>query len=415
MSASMRRSWKRLAWRRPAGLRPKAGGPPADVGRSTGAGGGRPHGRQPRRFARLGALMVKEGLQVLRDPSSLMIAFGLPTMLLWLFANAISLDVDRVHFGVALEGGGQAAYELAAAYAATPYFEARPARHRRQLDALMDSGEIRGYVLIPANFDRDLAAGVAPQIQVITDATEPNTAKFIGGYAQGVLGNWLADRSGSAAAGRIAVQQRFWYNPELNSRQVLIPGGIAIIMTMIGTLLTALVISREWERGTMEGLMSTPASMAELLLSKLAPYFLLGMLATLGCTFMAVTFYGVPLRGSLAALMTVSAVFLLPALGQGLLISTLTKSQFTAAQVALFAGFMPALILSGYLFEIDAMPAWLQAVTHLVPARHYVPSLQSIFLAGDLWPQMLRDMAALLALGLAIFALTLRRVRKSLD
>lgn len=408
----MQPPWKRLAGRRPARLRHKAGNPSAAES-STGAGGERPHGEQSRRFARLGALMVKEGLQVLRDPSSLMIAFGLPTMLLWLFANAISLDIDRVHFGVALEGGGQAAYELAAAYGATPYFEARPARHRRQLDALMASGEIRGYVLIPANFDRDLAAGGAPQIQVITDATEPNTAKFIGGYAQGVLGNWLADRS--AAAGRITMQQRFWYNPELNSRQVLIPGGIAIIMTMIGTLLTALVISREWERGTMEGLMSTPASMVELLLSKLAPYFLLGMLATLGCTFMAVTFYGVPLRGSLAALMTVSAVFLLPALGQGLLISTLTKSQFTAAQAALFAGFMPALILSGYLFEIDAMPAWLQAVTHLVPARHYVPSLQSIFLAGDLWPQMLRDMAALLALGLAIFALTLRRVRKSLD
>ena len=155
--------------------------------------------------------------------------------------------------------------------------------------------------------------------------------------------------------------------------------------------------------------------MAELLGSKLAPYFLLGMLANLGCAFMAVALYGVPFRGSLAALLAVSAVFLLPALGSGLLISTLVKSQFSAAQIALFAGFMPALILSGYLFEIEVMPAWLQAITHLVPARHYVPSLQSIFLAGDLWPQILRDMAALLALGLVFFGLTLRRARKSLD
>ena len=361
-----------------------------------------------------GALLKKEALQVLRDPSSLLIAFVLPLMLLWLFANAISLDVDDVRFGVVLEGSGQGAWDLAAAYAATPYFRVTPARDRRELDALLGAGKLKGYVVIPADFDRMLKApGGVPQIQVITDATEPNSAKFVGGYAQGVLNNWLAERS--APAGRVSLQQRFWYNPELDSRQVLIPGGIAVIMTMIGTLLTALVVSREWERGTMEAMMSTPASMAALLASKLAPYFLLGMLANLGCAFLAVALYGVPFRGSLAALMAVSAVFLLPALGLGLLISTLVKSQFAAAQIALFAGFMPALILSGYLFEIEAMPAWLQAITHLVPARHYVPSLQSIFLAGDLWPQMLRDMAALLGLGLAFFALTLRQARKSLD
>ena len=366
-----------------------------------------------RRAKRLGALMNKEALQVLRDPSSLLIAFVMPVVLLWLFANAISLDIDDVRFGVVLEGNGQAARELAAAYAATPYFRVTPARDRRELDSLLGTGKLKGYVVIPAHFDRALdAANGVPQIQIITDATEPNTAKLVGGYAQGVLNAWWRGRS---TAGRIEVQQRFWYNPELNSQQVLIPGGIAIIMTMVGTLLTALVVSREWERGTMEAMMSTPVSMAELLAGKLTPYFLLGMLANLICTFMAVTVYGVPLRGSLAALMAVSTVFLMPALGQGLLISTLTKSQFTAAQAALFTGFMPALILSGYLFEIDAMPAWLQAITHAVPARHYVPSLQSIFLAGDLWPQILRNMAALLALGLVFFGLTLRQVRKSLD
>ena len=367
-----------------------------------------------RRARMLSALMKKEALQVLRDPSSLLIAFVLPPLLLWLFANAVSLDVDEVRFGVVLEGSGQAAWDLAAAYAATPYFRVTSVRDRRELDPLIGTGELKGYVVIPENFDRTLTVpGSVPQIQVITDATEPNSAKFVSGYAQGVLNTWLAARS--ASAGRISLQQRFWYNPELDSRQVLIPGGIAIIMTMIGTLLTALVVSREWERGTMEAMMSTPASMAELLVSKLAPYFLLGMLANLGCAFLAVAVYGVPFRGSLTALLAVSAVFLLPALGLGLLISTLVKSQFSAAQFALFTGFMPALILSGYLFEIEAMPAWLQAITHLVPARHYVPSLQSIFLAGDLWPQMLRDMAALLSLGLVFFGLTLRQARKSLD
>ena len=367
-----------------------------------------------RRAKRLGALMRKEALQVLRDPSSLLIAFVLPVVLLWLFANAISLDIDEVRFGVVLEGEGQAARELAAAYAATPYFRVTTARDRRELDALVGAGKLKGYAVIPANFDRTLvAAHGVPQIQVIADATEPNTASFVAGYAQGVLNGWLAERS--AAAGRINVQQRFWYNPELNSQRALIPGGIAVIMTMVGTLLTALVVSREWERGTMEAMMSTPTGMLELLVGKLSPYFLLGMLANLGCAFLAVAVYGVPFRGSLAALLVLSAVFLVPALSLGLLISTLTKSQFTSAQTALFAGFMPALILSGFLFEIEAMPAWLQALTHLVPARHYFPSLQSIFLAGDLWPQMLQDMAALLALGALFFGLTLRQSRKSLD
>ncbi len=364
---------------------------------------------------RLKALVVKEALQVLRDPSSLLIAFVLPPILLWLFANAMSLDVDDVPFGVVLEGVGDASFQLAAAFEATPYFDAHMVRDRREVEDLITRGSLRGYVVIPQNFDEVLAAGGAPQLQVITDASQPNTANFVYGYAEGVLSAWMTGRPGASVAPVISLEPRFWFNPELDSRRVLTVGGFAIVMTIIGTLLTALVMAREDERGTMEAMMSTPASMLELLIAKLAPYFLLGMGGALGCAWMLVNLYGVPFRGSLGALLAVSACFMVPALGQGLLISTLARTQFIAAQLAVFSAFMPATLLSGALFEIDSMPVWLQPVTLFVSARPYVGSLQTVFLAGDVWPQFLRDMAELLLLGMFFFALTLRRARKSLD
>ena len=371
----------------------------------------------PLSWTRLKALVIKESLQVLRDPASLLIAFVLPPVLFFLHANAVSLDIRNVELGVVLEGDGQGARELAAAYAATPYFRVTPARDRRQLDPLLFAGDIRGYVVIPQDFDEQLLDRERiPSIQVITDGSQPNTANFVGGYAHGVLGNWLASRGvGEAAEAPISIEERFWFNPELASQSVLLPGAMAIVMTMIGTLLTALVIAREWERGTMEAMMSTPATTLELLISKLAPYFVLGMMATVGCLLMAVLLYGVPFRGSVSALLLVSAVFLIPALGQGLMISTLSKNQFVASQLAVFSGFMPAFVLSGFLFEIDSMPQWLQYLTQLVPARHFVAALQTLFLAGDIWPQLLRNMLALLGIGAVFFGITLAQSHKRLD
>lgn len=369
----------------------------------------------PISFTRLRALVIKESLQVVRDPAALLIAFVLPPMLMFLFANAVSLDVKDVRFGVVLEGDGHAAHQLAAAYAATPYFRITPAHDRRELHPLLVSGDLKGYVVIPIDFDEQLLnPATSPHIQVITDASSPNDASFVASYARGVFNNWFASLAGAEAA-RIQIQQRYWFNPELDSRRVLLPGAMAIIMTLIGTLLTALVISREWERGTMEAMMSTPAGILEILTSKLAPYFVLGILATLGCTFMAVVFYDVPFRGSLFALLVMTSVFLVPALGQGLLISTLAKNQFIACQAAVFSGFMPALLLSGFLYEIDSMPQWLQLLTNLVPARPFVESLQTLFLAGDLWPQLLSNILGLLAVGALFFGLTLVSSHRRLD
>ena len=366
-------------------------------------------------WTRLRALVIKEGWQVLRDPSSLLIAFVLPPVLFFLFANAVSLELENVDLGVVREADGEAALELAAAYQATPYFRVTAARDRREVESLLTTGHLKGFVVIPQDFDRQLRQPWGePVVQVVTDGSQPNTANFVSNYARGVLGNW-AQQAGGTVSPTLAVEQRFWFNPELDTHRVLLPGAIAIVMTLIGTLLTALVVAREWERGTMEAMMSTPAGIVELLLSKLAPYFVLGMMATVGCTLMGVLLYGLPFRGSMMALLLVSAAFLVPALGQGLLISTLAKNQFIACQAAVFSGFMPAFLLSGFLYEIDSMPAWLQPVTQAIPARHFIESLRSIFLAGDLWAELFSNILALLAIGAVFFFLTLRKSHKRLD
>jgi ABC-2 type transport system permease protein len=370
-------------------------------------------GFSPRRLA---ALVRKETLQVLRDPSALLIAFVLPVVLLFLFAYAVSLDVRDVRLGVVLESDGAAAQSLAAAFAGTRYFDMTPARDRRTVEQELVAGRVRGFVVIPQDFERRLAAGNGrPIVQVVTDGSQPNTASFVGGYAEGVVQNWLAGRGTGSGSAQIALQPRFWFNEETESRRFLVPGAIAIVMTMIGTLLTALVVAREWERGTMEAVMSTPAGIVEILVGKLAPYFMLGLIATLGCALFAVTLFDVPLRGSWLALLLLSCVFLVPALGQGLLISAVAKNQFVAAQISMLSGFLPALLLSGFLFEIDSMPAVIRWFTRIIAARYFVASLQTVFLAGDVWSLFLPDIGAMLAIGAVFFVITAARTRKSLD
>jgi ABC-2 type transport system permease protein len=368
-------------------------------------------------FRAVAALIRKEGLQIRRDPSALLIAFVLPVILLFLFAYAISLDIDDVRVGVVLESDGALARDLAAAYAGTPYIRPAFARDRREIEGQLVSGELRAMVVIPADFDRRLASGrIEGLLQIITDGSQPNTANFSGGYAQGVFDTWLANRVESRRRAQpLALEPRFWFNPELESRRVLLPGAIAIVMTMIGTLLTALVVAREWERGTMEALMSTPAGVAEILVGKLVPYFVLGLVTTMGCTAIAVLLFGLPLEGSLWLLLLLSAVFLIPALGQGLLISVLSRNQFIASQVALLTGFLPAFLLSGFLFEIDSMPSIIQWITRIVPARYYVEGLQTLFLAGDIWSQLLRNMLSLAVLGCVFLGITALRTRRTLD
>jgi ABC-2 type transport system permease protein len=367
-------------------------------------------------FKRVGAMTYKESLQVLRDPSALLIAFVLPPILLFLFGFAVSLDVDEVPVAVVMESDDAYSRSLADAFSATPYLKVQPARHRREVEQHLITGKLRAFVVIPADFQARLLRGEGDgAIQIITDASNPNTANFSAAYLQGAFARWFADTSGGVAPAAIKVQSRVWFNPELDSKSILVPGAIAIVMTLIGTMLTALVMSREWERGTMEALMATPVSMTEIVISKMLPYFVLGMMASAGCLLMSVFLFGISLTGSVSTVLLLTAIFLFPALGQGLLISTLAKSQFAAIEMALLSGFLPAFILSGFLFEIKSMPQFIQIITQVLPARHFVSSIQTVFLAGNVWPLLLREMAIMLLIGAVFFGITKLKSRKRLD
>ncbi|MGH6896927.1 MAG: ABC transporter permease [Geminicoccaceae bacterium] len=369
------------------------------------------------RRRRLRALVVKEALQIVRDPSSVLIAVVLPLILLFLFGYGVSLDANQLRIGIAIESGTPPARELAAAFQASRFFDARLAHDRRTFVPDLVAGRIRGIVVIPATFTAEAErSDGAPRIQVITDGSEPNTASFVQNYARGVVATFQRQRAaeGQGRAPAIAAVQRFWFNPGLERRFFLVPGSIAIVMTLIGTLLTALVVAREWERGTMEAIMATPIGVAELLVGKLLPYFGLALASMILCTVVAVLLFDVPFRGSPGALLVLSIAFLCPALGQGLLISAVTKNQFVAAQAALLSGFLPAFLLSGFIFEISSMPTPIQWLTTIVPARYLIPSLQTVFLAGDIWPLFLPDIGAMLLIGAVLFALAVRATPKRL-
>jgi len=372
-------------------------------------------GRPAINVRRLVAIARKETYQIFRDPSTLLVAFVLPIVLLFLFAYAVSLDTRNVRIGVVLEADSESAQSLAAAFSGSRYFSVTPARDRREVEPLVIAGKLRGYVVIPQDFASRLQRGQTNAlVQIVTDGTQPNTATFVANYAKGVVSNWAATQIPGAASS-ITLQPRFWFNPEMESRRALIPGALSIIMTIIGTLLTALVVAREWERGTMEGIFSTPATVLEILLGKLLPYFCLGLAAISVSALLAVGVFGVPLRGSVLTLLLLASVFLIPALGQGLLISTIARNQFIAAQLALISGFLPAFLLSGFLFEIRSMPRAIQIITYVVPARYFNAGLQTVFLAGDVWPLLLPSMGAMLLIGAVLFVLVVRKTRKSME
>ena len=367
---------------------------------------------------RLRSLIWKEALQIVSDPSSILIAFVLPVVLLFLFGYAVSLDITRLKIGVALEERTTESDSLVAALRDSKYFDVKESFDQRALERDLVSGRIRGIVVIPINFSRKMVwENDQSPIQVVADGSEPNTANFVHNYVRAAITDWSQRRAMETETdlpSQIGEQSRVWFNSSLESKNYLVPGSIAIVLTLIGTLLTALVVAREWERGTMEALMATPVRIQELVLGKLIPYFCLGLGSMVFCTLVAVGIFRVPLRGSLLSLGLITSAFLAGGLGIGLLVSTLSKSQFVASQIALVLGFLPALQLSGFLFEISSTPPPIQGLTYLFPARYLVQALQTIFLAGDI-PRLLWANGLVLA-GFAafFFFLTARVTRKRL-
>ena len=368
------------------------------------------------KFRRFSALFYKETLQIIRDPSSILIAVVLPLILLFLMGYAISLDSKNIPVGIVVEQSNRYTQSLVDSFSNSPSFHVKVDQNREEFKRELQKGALRAIIVIPATFAKDLLTN-SPKIQIIADGTEPNIAGYVQKYSNEVWQNWLSQEGFDKKAdiSHVEIRSRYWFNAPLLSRYFLLPGSIAIILTLIGTLLTALVVAREWERGTMEAIMSTPITIVELLLGKLLPYFVLGMSSLLVCLFISLEWFGIPFRGSYWLLFVVSGAYLFPALSLGLLISTLAKNQFVAAQAALIAGFLPALLLSGFLFQIASMPWWLQYFTHIIPARYFVAILQTLFLSGDIYEIILPNLISMLLLGSFFFLLVLKKTRKRLD
>lgn len=350
---------------------------------------------------RLKALCLKESFQIIRDPSSILVAFVLPVVLLFVMGYAINLDASILRLGLLMEDQGPAAVQFEQTLKASGSFKVEVGPSREALLERMAHGKLRGVVVVRSDFGARLAEGRGgAAIQVLADGSEPNTATFVGSYIEGLWQTWQQQRGQNMARRdlpAIQVQSRAWFNPSTVSRNFLVPGSIAVVMTIIGALLTSLVVAREWERGTMEALLATPVTKAEMLLSKILPYYILGMVAMVLCLLVATLLMDVPFRGSLLALFILSSLFLGCALGNGLFLSTVMKNQFNAASAALVSAFLPAMMLSGFVFEISSMPIALRALTHIIPARYFAGSLQTLFQAGTLVPILAAD-----ALGLAL-------------
>lgn len=368
------------------------------------------------KLRRVAALVRKEGRQVVRDPSSIAIGVVLPVILILLFGYGLSLDVKDIRVALVLDDRSPEATEMAAGFQLSRYFTASYVDSMARARELMLNRKVDAIVHVQSDFARRLALGNA-DVQLLVHGTDANRARIIEAYSQAAIGQFLARQAAGGkpvAAGPVNVQSQLWFNSANESRWFLVPGLIVLVMTLIGAMLTALVMAREWEHGTLEALFVTPVRADEILLGKTIPYFILGMIGFALCVLAAKFLFGVPLRGSVWVLTGASMLYLLVALRIGLLISALVKSQFVASQVALLVTFLPAMMLSGFLFDLRSMPAALRLVTYALPARYYVALLQTVFLAGDVWTVILPNTAILGAMAVLLAVLTRGVTRKRL-
>jgi pyoluteorin transport system permease protein len=370
------------------------------------------------KLRRVRSLIKKETRQMIRDPATIAVGVVLPVILILLFGFGLSLDVKNVPIAIVLEDSSPTALDLVAGFQLSPYFRPQIVHTQAAADRLMAARAIDGIVTIPMDFARRVGAGDA-HVQVIVHGSDANRARIIEAYVAGAIGAWGArqqSEGGSVAGGGpVSLESRMWFNSANDSHYFLVPGLIVLVMTLIGAFLTAMVVAREWERGTFEALFVTPVRSGEILLGKTIPYFGLGLIGLLLCIVSAKFLFGVPIVGSLAVLVGGSMLYVLVAVGVGLLISSYFRNQLVASQLTMLATFMPALMLSGFLFDLRSMPWAIRAITYVLPARYYVALLQTTFLAGDIWPVIL-PAAAVLALTAALLGYASRAVtHKRLD
>lgn len=359
---------------------------------------------------RLAAVARKEAIQLRRDPRSLMMAFLLPALLLLLFGYAITWDLRDIPTVIADQDRSARSRELCDALRASGYFTlVANLGGAEAITPWFERGDARLALVIPPDFAENLDAGRPAPLQVLVDGSDANTATIAIAYAQAITASYAARRAppGAAAVSPLRVESRIWYNEELASRNMIVPGLVAVIMMIIAAILAALTISREWERGTMEQLIATPVTRAEVVVGKMLPYVAIGLVDVAVASLLGVVVFHVPFRGHPLLLGLLSLAFLVGALGLGLMISAGSRTQLMAMQLSMMTTYLPAYLLSGFMFAIELMPPVLRVVTLLIPARYFIVVTRGIFLKGVgvsvLWPQGLAMIAyALLGLTLAI-------------
>ena len=369
-------------------------------------------------FMRMRGILRKEMLQILRDPSSIALAVVLPIVLLFIFGYGVTLDAENIQIAIVNGDSGTASRDLAARFELSHYFKVtRPASVKEAVEKL-NSHDVDGIIQIQDDFTSRLSSGSRAPVQLILNGVESNQARLIQGYVNGVVEKWIALRraNGEAVSGPpVNIDSRIWFNESGESRNFMVPGLITLIMTLTGILLTALVIAREWERGTMEALLVTPLRRIDILLGKILPYYFLGMIGMGLSVVLAVTLFQVPFRGSVAVLLLLSSLFMLASLGFGLLLSAAIRIQFVAAQISIIAGFLPALFLSGLIFDLKSTPLPIQVISHVVPARYFVTIGHTLFMAGNIWSVLLPNALVLAFMAAVFITLAFKKITKRLE
>lgn len=360
-------------------------------------------------LSRTWAIVRKEFIHITRDPRSLGLVILMPAILMLLFGYAVTLDVKKVKMAVLNYDGGQESLSFIYRLSGSPYFELYRFVHQEgELRRLIDEGAVKMAIILPQDFSGIVKTGRKAPVQILLDGSDSNTAHIILSYVQAIVRDYTQEKTflKIERMGRkrpdppIEGRTRIWFNEELESKNYFIPGLVAVIISIIGVLLTGQVVVREWERGTMELLISTPVRKAELIIGKLFPYFFLGLLDLSLAVLMGRLVFGVPLRGSILLLFLLSCIYLIVALAMGLTISTLAGTQLLANQMAMIIGFLPTFLLSGFTFVISNMPIWLQIITYGIAPRYYVAIVKEIFLKGSDFSFLWKE--ALVLTGMAI-------------
>jgi ABC-2 type transport system permease protein len=367
---------------------------------------------------RMRGILRKEMLQIRRDPSSIALALVLPMVLLFIFGYGVSLDAENVPIAMVMEDSSQPARDLAARFEGSAYFKVTYLATMADATRRLNNGELDAIVNLQSDFLQRLNKEALTPIQLIVNGIDANRARLIQGYVHSIIYNWSAQnqiRGLPALRPAVTISPRIWFNQAAVSRNFLVPGLITLIMTLTGILLTALVVAREWERGTMEAILVTPLRRGELLLGKVLPYYLLGMLGMGLSVVAAITIFDVPMRGSLLAFFFLSSLFMLASSGFGLLISAAIKVQFVAAQTSIVAGFLPAFFLSGLIFDLESTPIFIRIISHVVPARYYVSISHTLFMAGDLWGVLWPNALALAVMAFFFLRMAYGKITKRLE